>query len=236
MQKRQKTIYSGLRAITAATFVCYALLLGGCGSRDYWPMQEGNQWKYILRAREGGVFGETIFTVKSVKKEGQVRRALIQTTTGHTTQPLSESVMISSPQGVYESSRTSLISTDVGVIKRTREVTPGNFPPFIIYGKPRVGEEWSFSCNIKDKYVNLDTDVRGGGKVEDKETIYAAAGKFKAFKIRWYTVDTSGNFSEERIFWIKRGIGPVKIEVSNYAGRMVLMLKSAIVNGKHIGE
>jgi len=144
--------------------------------------------------------------------------------------------MISSPQGVYESSRASIRTTDVSIVKSTREVTPGNFPPYFIYGKPRVGEKWNFSCRMADKAVRLDTEVRGGAEVEDRETIYAAAGRFKAYKIRWYTVDTSGNFSEDRTYWIKRGIGPVKIEYANNAGRMVLMLKSAVVDGRHIGE
>lgn len=211
-------------------------ILSGC-NRESWPLSAGNQWTYLIRAKEGRDSGEWVVTVKSVKKEGRTKKALIDITGGKNDnfKPI-RTMLVSTPQGYYyQTPDDTGQATEPVIVRREFEVSADN-PPFIFKNKPSVGQEWNFTSKLVEPEFKREKDVRGTGKIESEETVNVLAGNYSTFRVQWIVMDTSGNLVRNETLWFKKGIGPVKMEISNTSQPMVLNLKKALIGGKKIGE
>jgi nitrogen fixation protein FixH len=235
MQRQCKPRMLAMRLVLAAALL--ALAAPGCAKRDMWPLQQGNEWVYHEHFQFGvAPTGEVRYKVASVTERAGDTIAVIEVFRNDSEESVQQIELTKTKDGIYESSRTLLIYVDDYQEVKITFKPMNDKPPYLVTPKPKQGQTWNFKYQAEDLTFGASTVFSGQTIVEGTETISPAAGQFKALRIvsRAHEEDNIG--FENRFYWFKPGVGPVKIEVQHMTENSVLMLKRAKIGKKKIGK
>ena len=210
----------------------------GCSrNKSYWPLEKGNFWQYGLRIKEGRVMSSLIYEVTSVQGSGNNKVVVVQVRDGDTGNVWNELNLAVTPKGIYETGKTYPVTRngEKAMARETVDVTSGQFP-FIMTPKPEVGQQWNFSYVLHDHEMETEKTINGTGKVLEQQRLSLEVGEFKALKIQMELQNENGLSVGRKLYWFRRGVGPVKIEEQSAAGNAVLMLQKAKIGRKKLGR
>ena len=223
-------LFTGLLALAL-------VLCTGCGNKELWPLQEGNEWVYHERIKQSATpTGEVRYSMDSVEQDGDNATSLIRAFRETSADPFQEIELTRTPHGLYESARAVIFHNGNPGVQKTTFSPSGTKPPYLFLHKANVGDTWDFAFQANNPTLGTSLDFTGRGEAEAVQSVSPTAGRFKALRVAWRAEQDRGTGFENRIYWFKSGVGPVKIEIQTPNTHTVLMLKRARIGKKKIGK
>lgn len=219
------------RALAAALML---LALAGCRKPDVWPLQQGNEWVYHEHIGFGmAPTGQVRHTVESVTQSATGQKAVIAAYRNDEPEPFQRIELLKTKQGVYEIGRTVYIQgQEIKIAFKPLD----DAPAYLITENAEVGRTWNFKYQAEDPVIGASTTFSGQGMIETMEKITPKAGSFHAMRVALRAREENNTGFEDRTYWFRRGVGPVKIEIQHYNENTVLMLERARIGNKVIGR
>ena len=160
------------------------------GSKDYFPLQAGNTWKYRSTTADGK---QSEFTIKVLNDEKENGNTLYLVETVSTFQPIHD--WYSKPDGWVLMHRQEYGKT---AMKAEYQPTKQFLKNPLI-----SGDSWQW----KGKGM-MGLDIDESNEVSGPESVSVSAGKFEAMKV--FTKVVQGGAPVTKTYWYAPGVGLVK--------------------------